>query len=707
MSTRSAQLIARSVLAFVLLTSVCLAAQATQSSVRDSELQKHYEAAQSTQSAGDLDQAAVEYKAFLSEALHRIADRRAQAGDFTKACEFFEQALALAPNDANLLLDYAEAQRAANNLVKAQAAAESTLQTDPNNARASFVLGQILLRRKEYERAQQLLEASVQREPTFEHGYALGVSYLAFKDPKHAATIFGEMITGFGDTATIHMEFGRAFAEAGYPEQGIDEFKKAVAKDDKLAGAHYSLGAAYLVGLADAAFPEASEEFQKELKNHPDDVLSLYQLGYIALSQHKLDEAENYLGRTATLDPTNPDVPLSLGQAYAEQNRQAEAETFLRKSIVLTKDVSRNHYQVQRAHYLLGRLLLQAGKRDEAKEELKIADQLMKLSVVDNQGQTAGSQLNDVSPSIPLRSTSLPVDPENLKQVEAYEQQLSPAIADSYNNLGAIAAGGSQFSSALDFFQQAAVWNPSLETLDYNWGKAAFSANQYAQAIAPLGRYLHSHSNDTLIRSALGSSLFNVKEYREAVETLRPLQDLISSNSRLDFIYSVSLVKTGAVTEGLARLLALEKAMPRLADIHTALGETYSAQGNETSAAQELRSAIELNPSDANTKRQLAMSLVKLRQKEEAETLFAALVRQGSQDADVYRELGKLQLEKDEIKAAIANFESGAKLDPGSQSIHYELANAYRRDSRTEDADREMKLYETLRAADSSANNHH
>ena len=47
------------------------------------------------------------------------------------------------------------------------------------------------------------------------------------------------------------------------------------------------------------------------------------------------------------------------------------------------------------------------------------------------------------------------------------------------------------------------------------------------------------------------------------------------------------------------------------------------------------------------------------------------------------------------------------KLDPGSQSIHYDLANAYRRDSRTEDADREMKLYETLRAADSSANNHH
>jgi tetratricopeptide (TPR) repeat protein len=448
----------------------------------------------------------------------------------------------------------------------------------------------------------------VQREPTFEHGYALATAYLKLKDPDHATTIFEEMRAGFGDTAVIHMEFGRAFAEAGYPEHGIEEFKKAIAKDDKLAGAHYSLGAAYLVGLADAAFPIASEEFRKELKNHPDDVLSLYQLGYIVLSQHKLNEAEDYLGHAAALDPTNPDMPLSLGQAYAEENRLADAEALLRKSIALTRDVSRNHYQVQRAHYLLGRVLLQTGREDEAKQELKASEQLLKQSVSANQGQAAdGGMLNDIAQKVQLRSTESihAMGPEAMKQVEAYEKQLSLPIADGYNNLGAIAAGRNEFLSAAEYFRHAAFWNPSTEGLDYNWGRAAFSANQYQQAIAPLSRHLQLHPDDTLIRSALGSSLFRVEKYGEAVEILKPLENQINSNPRLDYIYAVSLVKSGAFATGITRLQ------------HTALGEAYARHGDDAMAVHELRIAIELNPADADAKHLLALTLVKLQQHEE------------------------------------------------------------------------------------------
>ncbi|MBZ5664782.1 MAG: tetratricopeptide repeat protein [Acidobacteriia bacterium] len=578
-------------------------------------LKNHYDAALNAQSAGDLEQAVLEYRAFLSEALHRLADRRARAGDFAEASKFLEQTLPLAPDDSNLRLDYAETFRGANDLVNAQTAAETALQADPQNARANFVLGEILLRRDDNERAKDRLEAAVQYDSTFEHGYALATAYLKLKDPDHAKTIFEEMRAGFGDTAVIHMEFGRAFAEAGYPEHGIDEFKKAIAKDDKLPGAHYSLGAAYLVGLADAAYPVASEEFHKELKNHPDDVLSLYQLGYIVLSQHKLKEAEDYLGRAGTLDPTNPDMPLSLGQAYAEENRLAEAEVSLRKSIALTRDVSRNHYQVQRAHYLLGRLLLQTGRSEEAKGELKISEQLLKQSVSANQGQEAG-MLNDVAQKVQMRSAE-PVhamDPEALKQVEAYEKQLSLPIADAYNNLGAIAAGRNEFLSAAEYFRHAAFWNPSTDGLDYNWGRAAFSANQYQQAIAPLSRYLQSHPKDTLIRSALGSSLFRVEKYSEAAEVLKPLEVQIGSNPRLDYIYSVSLVKSGAFSAGVVRLQVLEQATPWLADVHAALGEAYAQHGDDAMAVRELRVAIELNPADANSKQLLALTLVKLQQ---------------------------------------------------------------------------------------------
>ena len=586
---------------------VAAAAQTTQPASPDQDLlRQHYDSAQSAQSAGHLQQAELEYKAFLIEALHRLGDRRSRSGDFEKAAGFFQQALLLAPNESGLRLDYAESCRAAGDLVDAESAAQGVVQSDPKNARARFTLGQILLQRNDNQRASEQLEFAAALESTFEHGYGLATAYLKFKAPDRAATVFKEMLAGFGDTAAIRLEFGRAFAEAGYPEQAIQEFKKALALDEKFPGAHYSLGAAYLVGLADAAFPEAAEEFRKELANHPNDVLSLYQLGYIAASQHQIKEAENYLGRAATLDPANPDVYLSLGQAYAEAERRTEAEAALRKSIELTKDVSRNHYQVQRAHYLLGRLLLQAGHQDEAKQELKLADQLLKQSVASNQGQIQSRPSGSDGDTAQMRAVRGPLDPETLKQVEAYETQIGPAIADGYNNLGAIMANGNEFPQAVTFFQQAATWNPSLEGVHYNWGKAAFAGNQYEQAIAPLTRHLQSHADDNPIRAALGASLFYVKRYSEAVQILKPMESQISSDARLDYIYAESLVKSGAVAAGIDRLQALEHAMPKLFDVHMALGEAYSQKGDHSSAVTELRTALELNPSDVNAQRELA-----------------------------------------------------------------------------------------------------
>jgi Tfp pilus assembly protein PilF len=144
--------------------------------------------------------------------------------------------------------------------------------------------------------------------------------------------------------------------------------------------------------------------------------------------------------------------------------------------------------------------------------------------------------------------------------------------------------------------------------------------------------------------------------------------------------------------------------MPRLADIHTALAGAYVQMSDDASAVREARAAIELNPADTSAKRALAFGLVKLHQHEEAWILLAELVRLGSQESDVYLELGRLQLEKGEIKAAVASLEAGAKVDPTSEAIHHELADAYRRDSRTVDAERETKLYEAIRNDNSNLN---
>jgi Flp pilus assembly protein TadD len=85
----------------------------------------------------------------------------------------------------------------------------------------------------------------------------------------------------------------------------------------------------------------------------------------------------------------------------------------------------------------------------------------------------------------------------------------------------------------------------------------------------------------------------------------------------LDYIYSVSLVKSGAFATGITRLQALEQTTPKLADVHVALGEAYAGHGDDAMAVRELRIAVELNPADPDAKHLLALTLVKLQQHEE------------------------------------------------------------------------------------------
>jgi tetratricopeptide (TPR) repeat protein len=584
------------------------------------DLQQQYESAQLAQSTSDFPRAIHDYQSFLGGSLRRIAEGYAQAGDYPAAAKFFEEALATAPpeSDSSLRLAYAEAALVARDIPNARSLAQAVLADDPKSSGARLVLGEALLQTDENDDARKQLEAAVALEPNYKNGLALATAYLALSDTEDASRIFAEMSSGFGDEATIHLDFGRAYAEAGYPELAIAEFNKAIAKDPTLPEAHYCLGASYLLREGEEGFAKATKEFRRELALHPDDFFSLSQLGYIALTEHRLPEAEAALKRAIILDPRNPDNPLLMGQVYVQLNEPTQAEQSLRQAIALTTDLSRNHYQVQRAHYLLGRLLIQSGRTEEGKQEMQASADLLKQNLVRDQARLAGGPTKEAAnatpPEFPTSNASA-VDLKTKQQVEAFAARVAPALADSYNNLGAIAAGSSEFGIATHYFEKAAKWNPSLEGLDYNWGRAAFSAEFYAQAVPPLARYLAANPQEQGARRVLGISFFMLKDYAGAVQTLRPIEEELASTPQLDYMYAQSLVLTGDYDRGIARLQRMSAANPSIAEVHRALGEAYASHGEYQQASGELRTALHLNASDSEATDQLALVLTHLEKK--------------------------------------------------------------------------------------------
>lgn len=482
--------------------------------VSSSDLKHDYDAAQQAESRGDMPQAAAFSKLFIVHALNLLAQNFANVNDYGEATPLFDEGLLLDPDNVQMRLDYVQAAIAARDLRNAKQLAQDAVDRFPRNAAAHLALGRVLLLNKENQQAKKQMQAAVALDPNYADGLALARVDLTLKEESQAETIFDEMLKGFGNTAQLHMDIGLQYAETDYSEQAAEEFKKAIAENDSLPGAHYSLGAAYLQNMGEMNFSEAAAEFRKELEISPNDVLSHSQLGYIAMKQHDFPEAETQLLRASTLAPQDPDIDLMLGQLYIEMNQTTKAEAALSRSIELTRDPSRNNYQVQRAHYLLARVLMKEGKVEEAKKQIELSNGLLRQMGEARQGEPAGSSHGEAPAQLPSdnMSRSAAINAEQVQHAKAVEAKLAPVIADSYNNLGVISAIHKDYKQATIYFQDTAKWAPGLDGLDLNLGRAAFFDGQYQQAIPPLQRYLESHPADENARSMLNTSLVRVKQ---------------------------------------------------------------------------------------------------------------------------------------------------------------------------------------------------
>ncbi len=667
---------------------ICFAAafSPAQTQHPESTLKQYYDAAQHFQQLGDMQQSAREYRAFLSEALGELAAGYALQGNTAKASSLFDETVALTPNDPRLLLNAAQAAFANAEFDHAQSLAQRLIDNQSSGvapvdkkteAEAYQVLGRALLKKFQDKEARKALEKAVDLDPSFDNGYALAVTCLDMDDDKCADQLFSEMETSFGDKAILHLEFGLAYGQSDFPQRAIDEFKKAIAEDSRLPKAHYSLAAAYLDSAQSDSLQKAEVELKKELEISPNDFLTYAALGHVEVARQQYAEAEKNLKRAVALNPQNPDAYLYLGQMYYETDRFADAEPALREAIQHTTDVSRNRYQVVKAHYLLGRLLARSGRRTEAEAEMKIAQQFMSRTLTRDRDRLSGKNPDQTAAAkssnsaIAMATVESPDQehrpnqdqarggPQNLQALVAFEKQITGPVADSYNNLGVIAAGNKDYPAALNDFQRAYQWNPTLDGLDYNWGRAAFLSAHFQDAVPPLTRYLRAHPGDSGIRPALALSLFMTGDYDAVVRTLQPVLSTIDKVPQVEFAYADSLIRTGKLPEGIARLQSLERQNPQVPDVHRALGEAYaqSSPPDLAKAFEELNAASRINPTDPQT----------------------------------HYDLGKLDLQQGNDQAAIPELETAVQLKPSDCAAHSELAVAYRQASRSRDAEREEK----------------
>ena len=732
----------------------------------EDQLARHLSAAQTYQLSGDLDRAAVENRAVASIALARLGAVAIRERQLRRAAQLLADSLALR-EDARVRTDLAIARMRLFETDRAVEEARAALKSDERDARAHHVLGKLFYMKGDYANALRELERAVVLETDLDAAYTLGMTYLRLKQLDRAKLLFEEMQAALHDSAVAHILFGRAYEETGFPAEAEREFKRALVIDARAPRAHFYLGYVILMNGGDERLPEAAREFERQLQLSPQDFYAHFFLGLMAANGGDHRKAASHLAEAARLKPESGETHLHLGQSQSELGDADAAEKSLRRAIALTADVSQSSYQIKRAHFLLGRLLMKAGRRAEGEKELALARDLQGQSLESSRqriseilGQVA-NPMNASSPSdasSPSGDVSAPshvagaqqsggeggegvilIEEPRPGQAEAAKYDgvkagLSEVLAQAYHNLGVIAAQQGRAGEGVERFAEAAAWKPDLAGLDRNWGIISFGAAQYDKAVAPLARHLLTRPDDALARRLLGVSHYLTGNFRQAAETLRPLEPSITDDPELAYAYGVSLARladNGAATALFARLAERHAKTPQ-ARLYAAQG--LMMLGDYEGAVREYRAVAQLDPLARQAHFNAGVSLIRLNRLEEAEQEFRQELRLNHADgaakyhlayvllerkqqtlqavmllreviaarpdyADARYRLGKTLVEQGDVAGAIEQLEAAARSEPAKDYIRYQLSIAYRRASRPADADRELQLYKELKAA--------
>ena len=85
-----------------------------------------------------------------------------------------------------------------------------------------------------------------------------------------------------------------------------------------------------------------------------------------------------------------------------------------------------------------------------------------------------------------------------------------------------------------------------------------------------------------MARSTLALTHFQLKNFAQVIETLRPDPRLADADTKVSYAYAIALVKTGQTAAGIERLKTLDQALPNSPQIRAALAEAQAVADTDS-----------------------------------------------------------------------------------------------------------------------------
>jgi len=438
---------------------------------------------------------------------------------------------------------------------------------------------------------------------------------------------------------------------------------------------------------------EAQAAFAELVELKPDDYR-----GWVAVADDSFGRGEFKDAAEAMQKAIKLEVPasskLELYQKLARmQERAFDEKASLETYRSLAKEFPTDPFALEEA----GQALLRAEEYDEAKE---VYANLLKLAQDDPYRRvTVTMRLAEIDErqdryqeAIARYEAML----ENTSDTSWMHRELRRLIEDIYRRKDDLAG-------LIEYYEKRLEKHPQDLAATVKLSDVYFELNRKKEGLAALEKAVSLAPDRSELQWQLSKRYLELEQYNTAIDVLKKLQENRPDDARyaeqLGAAYW-SLYRAEEKPEMKEKALAAWKAIVpkdnKQARLVLYQAETFQTYGLEEEAIGSYRQAIELDPTNAETRERLASLLWKLKRDEEAAKVLTGLVEGKNKTPENYHRLAKIYRRHDADDKALAAINDGLKL----KGDHFDLlALKWAVLADAEKWEETLKLYEPLLAA--------
>ena len=630
--------------------------------------------------AATSDKAAAYYNFSMGHLYAELAQAYGNRGDFyTKAIDFYKQALKADPSATFLLEELTELYVQGNQLKAAVAEAEALLKQNPDNLQARRMLGRIFTRsigdsqqgRINEEMVKQAIEQYqiiTSKDPKdTESWLTLGRLYRVSQNSVEAEKAFKKAIDNDPGNEDALTGLAMVYSDVGDTKNMVETLKIVTAKSPN-ARTLTTLGAAY-EQMRD--FPAAAEVFGKALALAPDNIQVKKALAQNLMYSEKLEEALKLYQELAESEPKEAQHPLHISEIYRAKRDFEKSRAALETAKALDKDSVEIRYDEVN-------LLEAEGKTDAAIVVLqKIIDDTAKSTYSNPEKANRGMLLERLG--LLYRSAQqYGKAVETLRQIGVMDPAAGPRVSVNVVDTYRVAK---DMQKALEEAEAARKKYPDDRMVRVVYGSLLADLGKVDQGAGEIRGLLNKSDKDRETYLTLAQVYEKGKRFTEMEKALNEAEKLSDSKQEKETVYFMR----GAMFEKMKKYAAAEtefrkviESNPRSASALNYLGYMLVDRNMKLEEALGMiRRALEIDPQNGAYLDSLGWAYYRLDKLDEAERNLRGSIERTQGDPTVHDHLGDVLLKQGKLKEAIAQWQISLKefeKQPPSESDPAEVA---------------------------------